>query len=162
MKSATILREPLPLLHPDEGTFGILKTDDGLLSFVSMELPWRDVNRDGIGDPQKSCITAGVYLCKWLNHPKHGWCYEVTGVIQRSAILIHAAGFAGDFDKGWQADLEGCISVGYQKGTATNKFGNVQRALLRSPSGQRSADAVAELNAWGNRESFLLQIIEAG
>lgn len=162
MKTSTLLRMPTPLDRPDEGTFGSFKTDDGLLTLASMELPWIDANKDGIGDPQRSCITAGIYRVDWLDHPAHGWCYQVVNVIQRTGILLHSAGFAGNIDRGWQADLLGCISFGYRIGVAKNKFGAMQRALIRSTDGRRSKDAVNALNEWGAQESFMLQIIEAG
>ena len=66
---------------------GVVPTFD----FETMERPWVDLNGDGLGDPQTSCITPGTYLCEWRESPKYGWCYEVTGVKGRSHILIHPA-----------------------------------------------------------------------
>lgn len=163
MKSATLLRKP----HIAEGTFGTWQTDDGLLHFDSLELPWRDLNRDGIGDPRRSCITAGVYRCVWHHSPAKGWLYMLEHVEQRSDILIHPANFAGDVDQGWVSELLGCIALGYAVGKLqpdAEKHPGVrlQRALVRDGEGRGSRDACDALNAWGAREPFTLQIIEAG
>lgn len=152
MKSATLVRSP----GGDQGTFGVLKTDDGLLEFHSLELPWIDRNGDGIGDPQVSCITAGVYECAWHESPSKGWCYSVTNVAGRSGILIHPANFGGNKELGWQSQLLGCIALGMSLGEMINVNGETQQVVLASRT------AVDKFNAWGAREPFTLQIIEAG
>ena len=50
------------------------------------------------------CIPGKVYTIKLLNHPEHGWCFEIMDVEGRTAILIHAANV-------WQ-QLLGCIALG--------------------------------------------------
>jgi hypothetical protein len=120
----------------DEGTPGDLSGTG--LDCKTLELPWRDLNGDGLGDPRQSCITPGEYLCEWKESPKYGWCYEVTGVKGRSHILIHAANFAGDVDKGYQSQLLGCIALGVSHGLLTNKFGKPQKAVIQS---KRAIDA---------------------
>lgn len=137
----------------DEGTPGAL-TGNGL-SLATLELPWRDLNGDGLGDPQTSCITPGTYRCEWRQSPHHGWCYEVTGVIGRSHILIHAANFAGDAGKGWEAQLLGCIAPGKRHGVMPNANGRAQRAVVQSKL------AVQELHAAMQQQPFMLTIVAA-
>ncbi len=126
MQTLRLHREP----STDEGTPGRL-TGEGV-DFCTLELPWRDLNGNGIGDPQMSCITPGTYECAWHESPHFGWCYEVTGVKGRSHILIHAANFAGDTPKGWQSQLLGCIALGQRHGVIQNKWGKAQRAVVSS------------------------------
>lgn len=136
----------------DEGTPGAL-TGMGV-DFKTIELPWRDLNGDGIGDPRKSCVTAGLYLCEWRESPKYGWCYEVTGVQGRSHILMHAANFAGDEDKGWHSQLLGCIALGKDHGVIPNKYGHPQRAVISSKR------AIEQFHAIMKGEAFMLQIVD--
>lgn len=90
----------------DEGTFGTWMSDSGF-RLVTGELPWRD-NKQSF-----SCVPAGIYQVKMLPSPKHGPCYHVLEVPDRTDIEIHSANFMGDEFKGWKSDLEGCIAVGY-------------------------------------------------
>lgn len=119
----------------DQGTCGVLT---GMaFTFPTIELPWRDLNGDGIGDAQKSCITPGVYECVWHTSPSKGECYHVTGVTGRSNILIHSANFAGDVDKGWESQLLGCIALGLNAGVMPNKAGRAQQAVLQSKAAMK-------------------------
>lgn len=94
----------------NDGTFGILQFPDGT-SLMTLELPWKD-NKTGI-----SCIPAGTYKCKRRQTSNFGMAYEVYGVPQRSAILIHAGNSAGASDLGKKADSRGCILLGQGRGT---------------------------------------------
>lgn len=152
MKSATLLRAP----GSEQGTFGRFEADDALLELVSLELPWRDLDGNGIGDRQRSCINAGIYRCEWKQSPSKGWCYHVTNVPGRDHILIHTANFAGDSEKGWTSELLGCIALGTSSGEMFNHAGKVQRAVLHSH------EAIDKLVAWAEREPFMLHIIEPG
>lgn len=134
----------------DEGTPGDLSGPE--FGCKTLELPWRDLNGDGLGDPQRSCITPGEYLCEWRESPKYGWCYTVTGVKGRSHILIHAANFAGDEDKGYQSQLLGCIALGVSIGVLPNKFGKPQKAALQSKR------AIADFHAAMQQQPFRLVI----
>lgn len=89
----------------DQGTFGVLKLDSGLMLFT-VELPWRN------NLPEKSCIPEGEYECRWRASPKFGNCYHVLNVPDRSNILFHAGNFGGDVDLGFKSDLLGCIAPG--------------------------------------------------
>lgn len=147
MRQATLHRGQ----STDEGTFGKLTTADGNLVLRSLELPWRDLNGDGLGDPRKSCVTPGTYECIWHQSPRFGWCYLLQNVKGRSHILIHPANFAGDVDKGWRSELLGCIALGLSVGTLAYK-GKKQAALLSS------RQAVKTFNDWGGRHVVTLTI----
>lgn len=87
------------------GTFGTLRLVDGT-AFPTVERGW-EYNARG-----KSCIPAGVYTLNMRSSGivsrtsggefKRGW--EVTGVRDRSLIMIHPAN--------WADELEGCIAPG--------------------------------------------------
>jgi hypothetical protein len=149
----------------DEGTPGVMTTGDGALLLHSLELPWRDVDNNGLGDPQKSNVTPGVYVMKWQQSPHFGWCYEVTGVKGRSRILAHPANFAGDVDKGYATDLLGCMAFGYALGRLVpdpKKYPlatrGAQLALVRDKDNRGSRSAMEAFNAWGGEEDIALTI----
>lgn len=157
MKSATLLRQP----GTEEGTFGSFEPDDGLLELVSLELPWRDLDGNGIGDQARSCINAGVYRCVWDQSPTKGWCYHVLDVKGRSGILIHVGNWAGDVERGWVSDVQGCILLGTSRGVLTpdpakHPGARAQRAVLHSH------EAIDKLLEWAKRDPFTLHIIKAG
>lgn len=135
MKRATLTRDP----STDEGTFGVLQIDGQTLHAI--ELPWRD------NTPQASCIPVGVYRCEIVQSPKFGRVYEVKGVAGRSAILIHAANYAGDVSKGLRSDLLGCIAP-------CMAFGQLNGQM----AGLSSRAALAEFMAWAGGEPFELVI----
>ena len=122
-----------------DGTFGHFVGFD--FDFYSLEKPWVDLNGDGQGDPDTSCITVGSYKCLWLQHPTHGWCYEVTGVKGRSNILIHAAN--------WEHELLGCIALGTSRGV-----------LLGVPAILHSGDAIREFHRAMAKQPFTLEITQ--
>lgn len=102
----------------DDGTFGKL-VFPGLLELWIVELPWRDLNCDGVGDPMRSCVTAGTYKCDHEESPtrkdKDGQpekTYRLKNVKGRDGILIHAANFAGDVEKGYVSEVLGCLGPG--------------------------------------------------
>lgn len=136
MKTATIERSESSY----EGTFGTLTVDDGW-SCNTGELPWKD------NEHLVSCIPEGSYVCKWIVSPKHGPCYEVTGVLGRSNIEIHSANFCGDANCGMKHQLLGCIALGYEIGSLDG-----QKAVLKSIS------AVCEFNSHMAEEDFSLVI----
>lgn len=93
----------------------------GNFTCVTGELPWRD------NTPNKSCIPAGEYECHPWSSAKYPKAYEVRGVPNRSAILIHQGNFCGDVDKGLPSNVEGCILVGESVGTL-----NGHKAVMNS------------------------------
>jgi len=120
-----------------DGTFGTLTGLD--FDYNTCERPWVDLNGDGLGDPQKSCITPGTYKCEWRESPKYGWCYEVTGVVGRSHILIHPAN--------WSHQLLGCIALGKGRGVLNGK-----------PAITQSRDAIKEFHNHMRQQPFELHI----
>jgi hypothetical protein len=107
--------------------------DDGTV-FDSIERPWKD-NHHGI-----SCIPTGTYKCTWFDSPKHGWCYLVNDVPERSDIEIHSAN--------WSWQLLGCIAIGKGRDIL-----NGEQAILKSK------DAVNQFDLNMNMASFTLEII---
>ena len=105
MRNATLFRNP----STEDGTFGVILLDDHV-SFSTGELPWKD-NQAGV-----SCIPVGTYLCKWITSPRHGECYQITGVPFRDMIEIHSANFMGDTTKGKLSQLLGCVALGKSVG----------------------------------------------
>lgn len=81
----------------DKGTFGVLLNGE-LPLCVTCELPWKD-NQHKI-----SCIPAGSYPCVRYNSARFKKVWEVTGVPNRDAILLHNGNTIHD--------VEGCILVG--------------------------------------------------
>lgn len=109
----------------DEGTFGFM-TYNGAW-WYSLELPWRD------NKPNISCIPVGEYFVSLRYSPHfHRELYHLHNVKDRSYILIHPANLAGDVSKGWQSQLQGCITIGKRVGKIRNKFGKMQRAIISS------------------------------
>ena len=79
-----------------------LKATHGRLSVG--EESWLTVERP-YTDMAHPCIPVGTYVLKWDFYHKGGYAvYEVTGIPNRSRILIHGANRA--------SDLEGCIAPG--------------------------------------------------
>lgn len=148
MKACTLQRDHSTL----EGTFGLLRTDDHSLVLHTLELPWVDKDKDGIGDSQHSCINTGTYTLTWHQSPSKGWCYLVNEVVGRSNILVHSANFAGDVDAGWESQLLGCIALGRNIGVMKNSKGKAQKAITQS------RDACKLFYDWGEKESIRLTI----
>ncbi len=124
----------------DYGTFGVIKTDSGF-SCYSAELPYR-------GDlPDLSCIPSGTYMVERFNSPKHGECYLITSVPNRTLCEIHKGNFCGDVTKGLKSDVEGCVLTG-------NALGNI----AGQPCVIASGDALARLEADLECLPFLLLI----
>ena len=117
MRAAILTRQP----STDICTQGTLVLDDGT-TYATMEKPWLDNAND------VSCIPVGIYTCKWINSPRHGWCYQVMNVPNRFMIEIHSANWA------WQ--LLGCIALGKSAGM-----------LSGLPAVLTSKDAIADFDA---------------
>lgn len=127
------------------GTFGLLTIND--FKCFTLELP--DYNNQ----PSISCISQGEYGVSLRYSPSFKkTLYNVKNVPKRSFILIHGANFAGDKKKGLQSHLEGCIALGYKKGTAVNKFGIQQKCIFSSQQ------ALSDLMELLNKQDFTLRI----
>ncbi len=99
----------------------------------------------------KSCIIADEYLCVWQLSPKYGWCYEITGVPDRSRILFHPGNLAGNIDLGYKTHTLGCQLPGLRMGRLQVK-GVWQDAVLNSRA------ALGKIVAFTGKENFLLRI----
>jgi hypothetical protein len=100
MKRVTLKRD----ISHDWGTTGYLTYDD--FECRTLELPDKSNKR------KLSCIPPGIYICKIVDSPKFGGVYEVTNVIGRGDILIHKGNWAGDIEKGFKTNSNGCILLG--------------------------------------------------
>lgn len=124
------------------GTFGKIIVDKQL--FFTAELPWRD------NKPMISCIPEGVYECSWTYSSRFKrYTYLVEDVDGRAGIRFHPANFVGDREKGFKAEVDGCISLGLAQG-----FMNGQRAVLGS------AKAVKAFENYLAEEPFILEIFK--
>jgi len=71
----------------------------GGLMFWTIEKPWLD------NKPMVSCIPEGDYYMRKVDSPKFGpGKWEISGVENRTHILIHTAN--------WAKDVLGCIGLG--------------------------------------------------
>ena len=136
MRKVTICRTE----SDQNGTFGTLTTDSGFSCYTG-ELP----NKNNA--PDISCIPAGTYQCALRPSVKHGTCYGVDDVPNRTDVEIHAGNFCGDVSAGLKTDVLGCIILG----RAIGEIGN-QKALLSSK------DALQAFMADLNGEAFTLTI----
>lgn len=95
----------------DNGTFGSLSIPNVAFACETLELPWRDNERDF------SCIPPGIYSARVTYSNKFGTdLYELLDVPGRFKVRIHAGNRAGDVTKGLASDVQGCILVGMRLG----------------------------------------------
>lgn len=125
----------------DQGTFGKV-VYKGHVRYT-LELPWRD-NKSNI-----SCFPPGTYKVVWTpsNRFKR-YMYEVVGVPNRAGIRIHSSNLAGDTQKGYKAQLQGCIALGERIG-----YIGKQKALLVSKP------AVSHLELIMEGKPFMLEVL---
>lgn len=89
----------------DVCTLGRLYAADGAELCVTLEEPWRDENKDGLGDKNVSRIPAGTYPAFRRLSPARGYeVFELKDVPGRSNVQIHKGNTV--------ADTLGCILVG--------------------------------------------------
>jgi len=129
------------LARGDHGTQGVLHYNDTFLH--TLELPWRD-NQKNI-----SCIPKGEYECIVRVSPRFGLVYWLQKVIDRTFILIHSGNWAGDINKGLKTHTNGCILLGFERGTLMG-----QLAVLNSRL------ALTKFMREMNNEPFVLKIFE--
>jgi len=79
-----------------DGTNGQIECN-GKLICKTIELPWKDNQK------RVSCIPEGKYLLKKRYSAKFKWHIEITGVLNRGAILFHPANNA-------VKELNGCVA----------------------------------------------------
>lgn len=96
-----------------EATMGRLYVGDTTL--WTIERPWMD------NKPFESCIPTGTYKVVPYSSAKYPHVWEVTGVPERSKILIHVANYAHD--------VQGCIGVGMTKAKGAWSVSNSRDAI---------------------------------
>jgi len=79
------------------GTYGVLVFNNKILCYT-YERQWLN------NIPNLSCIPVGEYAYNLVSSLRHGRCFSINNVPNRSAILIHAGNGA--------ADTQGCILPG--------------------------------------------------
>lgn len=89
-----------------EGTVGKLKCPHLYFDCRTIELPWKD-NQKNI-----SCIPEGTYEAEHYLSESRGDTYKLKDVPGRTSILIHVGNWAGDISQGLKSDSEGCILLG--------------------------------------------------
>lgn len=104
------------------GTYGRLVDTKGNFICYTLELPWVDVDKNGIRDRNVSRFKPGLYRChRAIHHPESTHPYEVwelEDVENGDKIHIHVANLI--------AELKGCVALG-------EAFGQVQRPGDRVP-----------------------------
>jgi hypothetical protein len=80
------------------GKLVVFNEDHRVLDLVTIEQP------DNGNQKNCSCIPEGHYECEKIESPRHGTCYLVKDVPDRSAILIHKGNYV--------TDTQGCILPG--------------------------------------------------
>lgn len=93
--------------NTSRGTFGVLIDENYIPFLLTLEPPWMN------NVHEISCIPMGSYKCQRTHHPKHGECFQVMNVENRSDILFHQ----GNTIK----DTEGCIILGKEFGYLYDK-----------------------------------------
>ena len=123
---------------PGMGTFGGLRTDGW--SCVTVEREWFGNQHD------ISCIPLGQYHCTQIDSPRHGLCYQLLDVPERSNIEIHVANV--------MQELRGCIALGKEFASMATKAteGKIMWAVKGSTA------ALEEFMHLMNGEDFLLSI----
>ncbi len=84
-------------LYLKDRTLGVLSWGD-IFNCCVLELPWLNNRVD------KSCISGGIYLCRKINSPAHGWCIEILDVYGRTLLRMHSGNFL--------RDTKGCPLIG--------------------------------------------------
>lgn len=125
----------------DDCTLGVLL--DGTEPFaLTMELGWHDNKHD------ISCIPKGEYLVQRTVKIKHGLCFEILNVPNRSDILIHKGNFP--------TDSRGCIILGEQFGQMLNPKAD-KVVLCVQASGDAYSKFIIRLT---NQDTFKLVVCE--
>lgn len=127
--------EILRIEESEQGTRGVLRI--GKVAFCVTLEPRDEENATNI-----SSIPAQQYICKRVNTPKHGECFQVMNVPGRTNILFHV----GNTD----TDTQGCILVG-------EKFSKIKNSVSVSNSSNAFFFFMQELEPY---DKFHLTITE--
>jgi hypothetical protein len=128
----------------ETGTKGTLMLGDKEICSM-FELPWLE-NAKG-----KSCIPPGRYEVTYLKRSASGKykdVYHVQNVPGRTGILIHLGNWAGDTDKGFKSDTDGCLLP------ASGFTVDENRQLM----GYDSKSALQAIHDATKRDGFILEI----
>lgn len=139
----TVVRQ----ITDEQGTPGLISL--GPWTAHSLELPWRDNQRD------VSCITAGIYPMEVVKTRRpiggRSHLYLIKNVPERTGILAHAGTWAGDTSKGYRSSVLGCLLIGYRAGVYQQQRAifDTRRAIgdLLSITGGRPTQ-IQFINAW--------------
>lgn len=128
------------LEYSDKQTLGKLSVylfNDWLFDLYTLEQEW---SNNEISD---SCIIPGNYIVSPANSSKHGKCFEVLNVENRTKILFHVLNY--------YFQSQGCIGVGLEQGDIND---DGYKDL------KRSSDAMNDLieECWDCNSKILLQI----
>ncbi len=110
-----------------QGTDGFLSIPELQFACFTLELPWKNNQRD------ISCIPPGVYDLAWHESARHK-AFMLKDVPGRSYILVHPGNFAGDTAAGFRSDVQGCILPGMHLGRLRKNSHSEfkQKAVLNS------------------------------
>jgi len=173
VKTALLRRFKSPPDLEPHGTLGVLTCECGEFLCYALELPYRDLDKDGKRDPKKSCVAAPAeILFKWrTDSPSHGECYQEwddPDTPQREDardiefMQIHSANLAGDVEEGFVAQLEGCIAPGESivRFRGGSKVGG--KELQKDQLGvSASRTATKRLEEHFRKEIFKLRIVQS-
>lgn len=112
MKTVILTRTCLPTY-----TLGEILMPDGVTTFQTLELPFRDNKRN------ISCIPEGRYMCRKICSQKFGETFEVCGVPNRSEILFHQGNYT--------TSTRGCILVGERWAPAQEMLQDTKLAMSK-------------------------------
>ena len=165
MRTATLVLPPAGT-YDDEGTFCRFIADNGW-TCAMLALPYRDANKDGLSDNDRSRLPEGAFLFRWGRSPKWGLCYLMLHddeAPNRGHILIHPANLAGDVEKGFVSQLEGCFAPGadvvtFRKGDKVGDHVLEKDQHGVSSSGPTLKELLRQFRSPdGRQEDFLLTI----
>ncbi len=166
MRTASLILPPLGS-YDDEGTFCRFIADNGW-KCPMLGLPYRDTDGDGLSDNKRSRLPEGAFVFRFGRSPKWGPCYIMDPddeAPNRSHILIHPANLAGDVEKGFVSQLEGCFAPGadivtFRKGDKVGAHVLEKDQHGISSSGPTLKELLRQFRAPdGRQEDFLLSII---
>jgi hypothetical protein len=109
---AVLQRQP----SHEHGTLGLLTFNHEACPIIhgfrcaTIEPPWKD------NEPFISCIPEGFYTCEKVMSDKFGQTFEIMNVLGRTDILFHWGNYAGDVDRNYFSDTQGCVIVGEKHG----------------------------------------------
>lgn len=153
----------------NEGTPGILVSENQVFKCATGEPPWIDQDGDGKRDSGLSRIKAGEYCCLFTVSPSRKnpdgtpeATYELQDTPDAAGVRMHAGNFCGDTTKGYLSDSQACILVGAD--WADMPIPDKKRHLTNRTH-QRGVTAsrqtLATLHTFLNRGPFTLVIVDA-